>query len=148
MNKKLNKEEYNDFIKGIEFTDIRVDELSFKRFDIDKSSIKEDTPASITLKPTKNEYKLLKDNRCDVKSSILFRIEAEKNKVFELKVKFRLIYKCKVPINNEIFEVFSKRNIPFNIFPFLREIIHNSMYRAGLPPFLVPFLKKTGEVTD
>ncbi len=137
----VNTKDYNNFIKNIKLVDIMADEFSFKRFNIQTDNVKKDLPAKITLKPTKDEYAAKDGGECDVFSSILFRIEQNKQKIFEVKVKFHLVYICKIHMNDEIFDIFSKRNIPLTIFPFLRELISNAMYRAGLPPFIVPLLK-------
>jgi len=135
---------YNEFIHSLELVDIYVAELTFKRLkDISKNN---QVPVKVTVKPTKNEYKKVETDLYEITHRVLFKLEYMKgereNLFFELKVTFKLFYRSKHELTNDIFKIFVERNIPINVFPFLREIICNSMYRAGLPPILIP-LKTT-----
>jgi preprotein translocase subunit SecB len=134
---------YNEFIHSLELIDIYVAELTFKRLE----NIPEDKqiPVKVIVKPTKNEYKKAGTDLYEITHRVLFRleyVEEEQEKLFfELKVTFKLFYRSKRELNDEIFKIFVERNIPINVFPFLREIVCNSMYRAGLPPILIPLMK-------
>ena len=135
---------YNEFIHSLELVDIYVTELTFKRLkDIPENN---QVPVKVTVKPTKNEYKKVETDLYEITHRVLFKLEYMKgereNLFFELKVTFKLFYRSKHELTNDIFKIFVERNIPINVFPFLREIICNSMYRAGLPPILIP-LKTT-----
>jgi preprotein translocase subunit SecB len=44
-------------------------------------------------------------------------------------------------MDDELFELFKKRNVPVNINPYARELIQNAMTRVGLPPFTLPVLR-------
>ncbi len=51
---------------------------------------------------------------------------------------FNLLYSIKNAINENLFEIFKKRNIPVNLHPYARELIQSSLTRVGLPPFTLP----------
>lgn len=134
---------YNEFIHSLELVDIYVAELTFKRL----KNIPENNqiPVKVTLKSTKNEYKRVKTNLYEITHRVLFKLEyveeSQEKLFFELKVTFKLFYRSKHELNDEIFKIFVEKNIPVNVFPFLREIVCNSMYRAGLSPILIPLKK-------
>ena len=140
---KVNKEEYDNFIKHLELLNLYLSECRFKRADSELDDHSIEVTASLEL--IKNEYKQLKDNTFEVKHSVNFVLsfnkDSKKIKLFELKAVFMLIYKNKIKITDEIFDLFSKKNIPLNIMPYLREFVSNSMYRTGLPPILLPVTK-------
>jgi preprotein translocase subunit SecB len=140
---KVNKEEYDNFIKNLELLNLYLSECRFKRADSELGNHNIEVTASLEL--IKNEYKQLKDNTFEVRHSVNFILsfnkDSKKIKLFELKAVFMLIYKNKIKITDEIFDLFSKKNIPLNIMPYLREFVTNSMYRTGLPPILLPVTK-------
>ena len=135
--------DYNSFIHSLELRDIHISELSFKR----SGDVPEDfhVPVKVTIKPTKNEYKKVGANLYEIAHRVLFRLEYTQEKrrkvIFELKVTYKLIYQTEFELTDEIFKIFVERNIPINVMPFLRETVCNSMYRAGLPPILLPLIK-------
>ena len=135
--------DYNNFIRSIELEDIYVSDLSFKRFENIPKDIQ--IPVRVTIKPTKNEYKKIDTDLYEVTHRVLFRLEyiqeRQRKIFFELKVTYKLIYRTKFELTDEIFKIFVERNVPINVIPFLRETISNSMYRAGLPPILLPLVK-------
>ena len=140
------KEKYNNFVHSVELLDLFISELSFKRLGFPPED--GDIPIKVSLRATKNSYEKVDKNIYEITHSVSFKLETfdkkepkKKNKFFELKATYKLIYQSELELDDEIFELFSKRNIPVNIIPFLRETIHNSMYRAGLPPFLLPVVK-------
>jgi preprotein translocase subunit SecB len=140
------KEKYNNFIHSVELLDLFISELSFKRLGSPPED--RDIPIKVSLRPTKNSYKKIGENIYEITHGVSFKLEIvdennpkKKSKFFELKAVYKLIYQSELELDDEIFELFSKRNVPINVIPFLRETIHNSMYRAGLPPFLLPIVK-------
>jgi preprotein translocase subunit SecB len=137
------KEEYNRFVHSLELLNIYIEALSFKKTgDVPEN---DQIPIKVTLKPTKNAYRETEENTYEISHTVLFRLEyienAKKEKFFELKATYKLVYRSKVKLTDEIFKIFVKKNVPINVFPFLRETVHNCMYRAGLPPLLLPLVK-------
>lgn len=135
---------YAELIDGLELLDIYLGSATFKRHAFPDPENYPEVKASFTAgKATYSEC----ENELCVYQEITFLLEeVEENrkktrKVFELKGVFTLIYSNKVAMDDEIFELFKKRNIPVNMHPYARELIHNSMTRAGLPSFVLPALK-------
>ncbi len=131
---------YNEFVRGIELEDLYIDNFTFKRMKLELDSLDTDVPVSIVFKITKNSYETIND-RFEISSSVIFRIKRDDKMLFEMKCRVISKYRYKIELNDDLFDSFSKRNLPITLFPFLRELIANSMYRAGLPPILIPFLK-------
>jgi hypothetical protein len=50
-------------------------------------------------------------------------------------------YAVETTMTDELFEVFSQRNLPLNTWPYLREFVQNSLSRAGWPVYTLPAFK-------
>ncbi|MFC1937584.1 hypothetical protein ACFLWY_03385 [Chloroflexota bacterium] len=55
-----------------------------------------------------------------------------------ISVTFRVVYSSKIPINDDLFQVFKVRNLPLNTWPYFREFVHNAIMRMGWPSFIAP----------
>ncbi len=143
ISKTLLKENYNNFIGSLALEDIYISDLSFKRSGNLPTDIQ--VPVKVTIKPTKNEYQKVDTNLYEITHRVLFKLEyiqeRQRKVFFEFKATYKLIYRTKFELTDEIFKIFVERNVPINVIPFLRETISNSMYRAGLPPILLPLAK-------
>lgn len=69
--------------------------------------------------------------------------------VGDLTCAYRIHYRSSVPLTEEIFAEFSRRNVPLNAWPFLRETVMSVTQRFGwtglvLPPFKVPAVETVG----
>lgn len=53
-----------------------------------------------------------------------------------LTVLFRL--RSRAPMDEELFTLFQRKNMPFIIHPYLRELVSNVLFKAGLPPLILP----------
>jgi len=62
----------------------------------------------------------------------------EKQSVFQLNTSILFVLRSKYPMDDELFDFFQKRNIPVIIHPYLRETIASLLYKAGLPPIMLP----------
>jgi len=137
-------EQYNKFIASIEIVDLFLEEMSFKRHRFPDSKKYPELSVNISSK----ECTYTQDKQTiHIKQRVEFNIETseqdsrKKVKIFELNADFCVIYNTKEKMTEEIFSIFKSSNIPVNIHPYLREIIHNAMNRAGLPPVVIPVLK-------
>jgi preprotein translocase subunit SecB len=135
---------YGELIDGIDLLDIYLGSATFKRHAFPDPENYPEVKA--TFSGGKATYSECDDELC-VKQEFRFLIEEvgedrkTTRKVFELKGVFTLVYSNKAAMDDEIFELFKKRNVPVNMHPYARELIHNSMTRAGLPSFTLPALK-------
>lgn len=69
--------------------------------------------------------------------------------VGDLTCAYRIHYRSSVALTEEIFAEFSRRNVPLNAWPFLRETVMSVTQRFGwmglvLPPFKVPAVDTAG----
>jgi preprotein translocase subunit SecB len=135
---------YNELIKDIELSDIYLGSVQFKRHAFPDPDTYTDVRASLTT--GKSTYKS-SEGELFIQQQFQFLLEEvsddrkKSRKLFELKGTYCLLYQSAQTIDDEIFELFKNRNIPINLHPYTRELIHNSMARAGLPPFILPALK-------
>lgn len=135
---------YAEFIEGVELLDIYLGSVQFKRHAFPDP---ENFPqVKVNFSAGKAGHSLCDDELC-IEQEISFLLEevAEDRKksrrLFSLKGVYTLVYASKEAMDDELFELFKKRNIPLNLHPYFRELIHNSMTRAGLPSFVLPTLK-------
>lgn len=135
---------YGELINSVDLMDIYLGSAQFKRHAFPDP---DDFPeVKVNFSASKTSYKTLGEE-LQVDQEIRFLIEdvsidkKKSRKIFELKGVFTLIYHSAVEMDDELFGLFKKRNIPVNLHPYVRELIHNLMTRAGLPSFTLPTLK-------
>ncbi len=138
-------EKYNAFISSIEIVDVFIEDLSFKRHSFPYPA--KYPQLSVNISSGECNFIQKKEN-LEIRQDVEFSIEAEgkeekkkKTKIFELHAGFTIVYKSPEKMTDEIFSTFNKNNVPVNIHPYLREVIHSSMSRAGIPPVVIPVLK-------
>ena len=68
--------------------------------------------------------------------------ESEDIKVlFEIKARFKVIFRSMVELEEECSEEFGKYNVGHNVWPYWREYVQNSCQRMGIGVVEVPFYK-------
>lgn len=125
---------YNTFVSQIEIEDIRmlsakVDILDYSYFP-SSAEVKWRTRASYE----KGEEKFNVSHRYNV---TIWDEETNDAKA-KISVTFHVAYSSKIPISDDLFEIFKIRNLPLNTWPYFREFIHNITMRVGWPPFIAP----------
>lgn len=135
---------YVEFIEGLELLDIFLGSSRFNRHAFPDPEKYPEVRAR--LAPGKTVYAQIKTElHVDQEMSFLLEEVAKgrkkTRKIFELNGVFTLVYKTTTPMDDEMFELFKKSNIPINLHPYMRELIHNTMTRAGMPSFTLPVLK-------
>jgi preprotein translocase subunit SecB len=135
---------YSEFISGLELLDIYLGSAQFKRHAFpDPETFPE---VKVNFSGGKTTFKT-SEGELYVDQEVRFLLEEvsterkKTRKLFELKGVFTLVYNSTIEMDEELFELFKKRNIPVNLHPYVRELIHNLMTRAGLPSFILPTLK-------
>jgi preprotein translocase subunit SecB len=135
---------YNELIDGIELLDIYLGSAQFKRHAFPDPDVYPEVKAIFSR--GKSSYKACDGELC-VDQEVSFLLEEvsedrKKNrKMFDLKGVFTLVYHISGEMDDEVFELFKKRNIPVNMHPYARELIQSMMQRAGLPSFVLPTFK-------
>lgn len=139
------EKKYNEFIMSLELRDIFIGKMNFERFSFPDPVKFPDL--EINLKSEGSSYSQ-KDNVIVIDQPVHVSIEQtsskkkiESNKIFVADITFKLSYVSNNEMTNELFAIFKQNNLPVNIHPYLREIIHSSMQRCGLPPITLPVLR-------
>ncbi len=138
------EEKYAEVISEIEILEICLNDLKFKKHNFPDPENYPDVTA--TFSASKSKFRQ-EDGHLEVFQDAEFLLEEftedrkKSRKIFELKAGFQIIYKLSVAIDEDVFEVFKKRNIPVNLHPYARELIQSSLARVGLPLFTLPVLK-------
>ena len=139
------RERYSRFINGLRLEDMFIEEGSFKRLILSIEDIPETAHLEVAVKPTNTEFPVLKDKQFEVRQtlscSLKFVNKKRKIPLTKIKVSYYLRYSSEVEVEEKFFDIFQKRNIPVQIWPYLREFIGNCMYRMGLPPLVLPVMK-------
>lgn len=137
--------DYDDFISQINLLDIHLTYVEYRK--LANPSPDEYSHIEVNYKPKKITY-CQKKNCFEISQDILFSIsecdDVSKNKprkLFDLKATFALVYESKIPLNDNLFDLFKVRNIPINIHPYVRELIQNALVKVGLPGFTLPVLR-------
>jgi len=141
-------EKYNNFRDGVEIVNIEIRKLS-----LNKTGNPEEKGYKTLIFGFKNEssrYEKISTSLLGVFQDMIFTIfemkekdEKTKKSIFDLKVTFYLLFKTKEKIDDEIFDLFVKNDIPVKIHPYFREVVSNMLMRAGLPAITIPIYENT-----
>lgn len=132
--KALSLKDYKNFITQIEILDIRLVSTQVKLLDYSY------LPSSAEVKwrmSAKYEKAGKQFNVCHRYNVTIIDKKTNEDKV-KISVVFQVVYSSKIPISDEIFEIFKVRNLPLNTWPYFREFIHNTTMRMGWPPLIAP----------
>lgn len=142
MNSEMNKnqknapsfKDYNTFVTQIKITNIRLVSAQVKVLDYSYF------PSSVEVKwRMRASYEKAEEqfNVCHRYNVTIADKETNEAKA-KISVVFQVVYSSKIPISDEIFEIFKARNLPLNTWPYFREFIHNTTMRMGWSPLIAP----------
>lgn len=126
--------DYNAFITQIEIIDIRIVSTQVKLLDYSYF------PSSVEVKwRMRASYEKAEEqfNVCHRYNVTISDKETNEAKA-KISVAFQVVYSSKIPISDDIFEIFKARNLPLNTWPYFREFIHNTTMRMGWSPLIAP----------
>ena len=141
MNARISRDEkrqtylkYNDFVSQIDINDIRI--VSAKLDYLDYSYFPYNPAVSWRTKSWYEE----KEEEFNVfhRYNVTVSDKETKEAKAKISVTFCVTYSSKLKINEEIFDIFTKRNLILNTWPYFREFIHNIIGRMGWPPLIAP----------
>lgn len=137
-------EQYNAFIASLQLKRIELAELGARseRSDLAEVTLQVGTKFAVTC-PQRDEQGFTAEARLQLS----FHSE-EQGDLGQITCAYRVEYTSDIPVTDAIFEQFAQRNVPLNIWPFLRETVMNITQRFGwsgfvLPPFRVPAASST-----
>ena len=133
---KISPKKYNEFIEGLTLQDITL------VYSESKAEEGFSLPADITTEFSEDYKKLEKGGFIVIYEYKLKAIVKDKKKPgFHIHATYNLAYQSKVPINKEIFEIFSKISLPLHTWPYFRQFVQEMTLRMGLPPLILDILK-------
>jgi len=141
VNQKVKPEIYRSFIEQVDLKDICLKKANIEGF-------LENLPKDFALlNEITDDIKIFNEwpGYFQVSHSFKFKMVSEKDpKVVIASLKFELLltYFLDKPINKDIFDIFKIIHVPFQSWPYAREIIHSCINRLGLPPPILPLLER------
>jgi hypothetical protein len=151
MQKKRNnisrfREDYAHFLSQLELMDVRV--VSAKIDNSVSSAPVSNCSVSVRTRPSYENVRDRIDMFC--RYNLTVSTPEVQQPVAKLLVVFCVSYSSKIPMTDEIFDVFKERSLPLTTWPYFREFVHNMFGRLGwirlIPPAFkrgVPNSKKT-----
>lgn len=134
---RLSPQDYRAMLKQVQLEEIALEECSAKvrRDRLDKS-------VGIVVKD-KISSELQGENIVRIEHSYELVASPGAKKDFALKIVcvFRLRYSSKVALTEDFLEIFRKRNVSLNTWPYLRELVQGITQRMNIPPLTLPLLK-------
>jgi len=130
--KKLSPAKYREFIKGVGLEELKVVFM--------QSSVKETfkTPAQIHIKAD-SSYKKLKSNKIKVLQK--YKLECTRKMKdkpgFTVEIHYSILYSTKIPITDEIFNIFSRTSVRLHTWPYFRQIVHQMTMLMNLPALVL-----------
>jgi hypothetical protein len=138
MNKKQKKvlsvKGYNDFVTQIKIIELRIVSAQINMLDYSyfPSSAEVKWRMRVSYENAEEQFNVY--HRYNV---TIWDKETKEAKA-KISVTFRVVYSSKIPISDDLFEIFKTRNLPLNTWPYFREFIHNAILRMGWPSFIAP----------
>ena len=126
--------DYNDFVTQIEITGIHVVSAQIDMLDYSYFPSSAEVKWRKTASYEKGEEQFNVSHRYNV---TIWDKETKEAKA-KISVTFRVVYSSKIPISDDLFEIFKERNLPLNTWPYFREFVHNTIMRMGWPSFIAP----------
>ena len=138
MNNKQKKvpsvKDYNDFVTQIEITGLHIVSAQINMLDCSYF------PSSAEVKWRKTASYEKGEGQFNVfhRYNVTIWDKETKGAKAKISVTFRVVYSSKIPISDDLFEIFKGRNLPLNTWPYFREFVHNAILRMGWPSFIAP----------
>jgi len=131
---------YNiEFINSVELCNIRFIEASFNS-SAAKPSLEGQIEIAINTdwKPSGSGFTAIQSLSADFLS--------KDTPIGNIACKLELVYSTTLNSSDEkykqIINAFTQTSVPFNAWAYLREFIHNALFRMDWPPFILPLLKQ------
>lgn len=76
-----------------------------------------------------------------IEVSYLVKAAAGKRRVFEVAAKYYVEFRYDAELTEDFFVLYNTYSLPFQTFPYLRELVNTSVSRMGLPSLILPLRK-------
>lgn len=134
----VSPEEYREFIQGIELTRVYLSDARVKRLR---------TPNLESKLSFGQSYGKRKFTNIDGGFHATFNLqitlieEGDEKPIGEINVTYAGEYRSEKKITKKIFEIFEELNLPLNLYPYVREYVHTTTNRMGMPALILPTFK-------
>ncbi len=135
---KITPEEYGNFIDGIELTKVYLSDAKVRR--IRTPTL--DTPLSFGQEVGKNKFNNVEGGFTSTFNLHVTLLEDGNDKPFgDINVTYTAEYNSAKKMTKDIFEIFGSYNLPLNLYPYVREYVHTTTNRMGMPTLILPTFK-------
>lgn len=136
--KKVTPEEYGEFVHGIELRKVYLSDARIKRV---RTPVLDST-LSFGQSVGKNKFGKTEDGFFATFNFHVTLLEEGDEKPFgDINVTYTAEYSSEKKITRNIFEVFEAYNLPLNLYPYVREYVHTTTNRMGMPTLILPTFK-------
>jgi len=128
---------YNEFIKNLEIKDIFLKQLSAT---YNTESL--DQPANISVSMSANYFNYSPDFiKVYHKYLITLRGKGSTENNVDIKCSFVVVYRSQIKMTDSFFRVFRNLNLRVNTWPYMRELVHNTLKRMNIDAVIAPTYK-------
>ena len=136
---KILPEQYNTFIEQVNLNWVYLESSTVKRHRPPNLEVS----ISYDEKVGRLSYELTEDG---FRARYVYQIkltEAEHEEPFgDIRCVYAAEYTSGLPMDNATFSVFRELNLPLNVWPYVREFVHTTTSRMGLPALVLKSLKR------
>lgn len=136
--KQVSPEEYGRFIQGVELRDVLLAEGNAKRLAFpDPSAL-----LGVDIKAIKPRLQPYADGFTVLAAfeiGLTQQSGEDKPELFaKFRVAFDVVYASAESISEELFNIFRQVNLSLNIWPYVRQYVHQQSVLMGIPPLVLP----------
>ncbi|GGJ43163.1 protein-export chaperone SecB [Deinococcus roseus] len=135
-------EEYSTFIQHLELVNVLLKDMSVSK----TAKLIPEAILGFEIHTAKPKLDPFPGGFCacvtyTIKLSQQIEATAKPEYFAQMKITLEGIYNNDLEISAEIFEVFAGMNLPVNLWPYLREMVHSLSLRMGFPGLILPVHK-------
>ena len=134
---KIKPERYKKILEGLELRKIYV--KNFKgQIDLDvirKAMVVNISSTAEFVAKHKNEVEISQ------KWDVVARTKDSQSECLTVSVTYCVVLHSKEEFTRDFFEIYEKTNLPFNLWPFVREFVNSMTARMNVPPLTLPLFK-------
>lgn len=140
MKPKVSPRDYAQFVKGLHLESMVTRELHARRL-VEKIDLTRQVNLNISDEAT---FRMAGKDRCVVSHSYQIAVvDVESgDRLVEMGCEFEIGLRVGREMTAAYFEVFSKVSLPVSTWPYLREYTQSVVARMGLPPIVLPLVKR------
>lgn len=133
---KVSPQEYLQILKGLNLDHLSLEECTAK---VRKEKWGTELPYSWK---DQARYELVSPSIVNITHHYELIATASSKRDFALRILcvFSLSYSAKQALTEDFMDIFIKRNVPLNTWPYFRELVQNMTQRMNVPPLVLPLL--------